>query len=77
MSKEIPLELIHQLAASNADNAAESITLEIRLLAEKHGWTIAEVMDVGALVCAHRQLAVETAMDAARLAIAEILGVKA
>lgn len=65
MSKTIPTELIHNLAASNADNAAEAITLAVRQLGEKHDWTLDEIIDVADLVLTQRQSAVEAALEAA------------
>lgn len=74
MTTEPNFELIHNLAASNADQAAESITLEVRRMGRRFGWTIEEEMAVGALVCDQRKIAVESALETARIALSEMLG---
>lgn len=76
MSK-VPNELIHNLATSNADNAAEAITLAVRELATKYGWTIEESMAVGDLVCTQRKIAVEAALETAHIALSAMLGRRA
>lgn len=75
MPKEIPLELIHNLARSNADNAAEAITLEIRLLGERHGLSVAAQMEIGVLVITQRQMAVVAALECASNTIYMEVGV--
>ena len=63
----LSLDLIRNLAASNTDNAIESITSEIRRLALKHNWTIEEAMEVGELVTNQRAIAINSTIETAQI----------
>lgn len=72
----VNIELISKLMASNADNASESITAAVREIGTKYGLSIDVQMEIGALVCDQRKLAVEAALEAAHIALADALGVQ-
>jgi len=65
----VNVELIKELAASNADNAIEDITLAVRALGLKYAWSIEEMMDVGALVCEQRRKTLETTIETVTLGL--------
>lgn len=65
----VNVQLIKELAASNADNAIEDITLAVRALGLKYAWSIEEMMDVGALVCEQRRKALEATIETVTLGL--------
>ena len=67
----INLDLVSNLAKSNADNAVDSIVSEIRVLGERFGWTLEEAMAVGDLCVRARREGIVSTLDTAEIAIRE------
>jgi hypothetical protein len=56
-------DLISNVIKSHSANAVEGIIGEIRGLADKHNWTLEEVMDVATLVSNWRDQAVKDTLE--------------
>ena len=66
-------ELIQQLAASNSDNAVEQITLGVRELGLRYGWSLEECCAVADFAVTLRHSTIETTLEAAMMGLKEVM----